>query len=49
MNPLLQSVPKDDPVYRLFDKKRWEGKPYYVYMTSETKSELFSKKYWTFY
>ena len=31
---LLQRSPEDDPVYRFMDKKRSEGKQYYVYMTA---------------
>ena len=31
---LLQNAPEDDPVYRFLDKKRAQGKPYYVYMTA---------------
>ena len=34
MSTLLQNAPADDPVYRFLDKKRSEGKPYYVYMTA---------------
>jgi len=34
MNVLMQKAPTDDPVYRFLDKKRAEGKPYYVYMTA---------------
>lgn len=34
MTTLLQNAPADDPVYRFLDKKRSEGKPYYVYMTA---------------
>ena len=34
MNCLLQKSPLDDPVYKFIDKKRAEGKPYYVYMTA---------------
>ena len=34
MTTLLQNAPEDDPVYRFLDKKRSEGKPYYVYMTA---------------
>ena len=34
MTILLQIQPDDDPVYRFLDKKRSEGKPYYVYMTA---------------
>jgi len=26
--------PADEPVYQFLDKKRAEGKPYYVYMTA---------------
>lgn len=34
MTVLLQNVPSDDPVFQFLDKKRAEGKPYYVYMTA---------------
>ena len=34
MSILLQLKPADDPVYQFLDKKRAEGKPYYVYMTA---------------
>ena len=34
MNCLLQNSPPDDAVYQFLDKKRGEGKPYYVYMTA---------------
>ena len=34
MSGLLQKSPPDDPVYQFLDKKRSEGKPYYVYMTA---------------
>jgi len=34
MTVLLQNAPHDDPVYQFLDKKRSEGKPYYVYMTA---------------
>ena len=34
MSILLQLQPQDDPVYQFLDKKRSEGKPYYVYMTA---------------
>lgn len=34
MSTLLQNAPADDPVYCFLDKKRSEGKPYYVYMTA---------------
>ena len=34
MTVLLQSAPPDDPVFQFLDKKRAEGKPYYVYMTA---------------
>ncbi|MDK2965035.1 MAG: transposase [Lacrimispora sp.] len=34
MTTLLQNAPAEDPVYRFLDKKRSEGKPYYVYMTA---------------
>ena len=31
---LIQRSPEDDPVYAFMDKKRAQGKPYYVYMTA---------------
>lgn len=34
MTMLIQRQPCDDPVYQFLDKKRSEGKPYYVYMTA---------------
>ena len=34
MSTLLQKQPYDDPVFQFLDKKRAEGKPYYVYMTA---------------
>ena len=34
MTVLLQNAPSDDAVYQFIDKKRSEGKPYYVYMTA---------------
>lgn len=34
MSVILQNKPADNPVYRFLDKKRSEGKPYYVYMTA---------------
>ena len=34
MSILLQLQPQDDPVYQFLDKKRSQGKPYYVYMTA---------------
>ena len=34
MSVLLQLHPVDEPVYQFLDKKRSEGKPYYVYMTA---------------
>ena len=34
MSGLLEHSPADDPVYQFLDKKRREGKPYYVYMTA---------------
>jgi hypothetical protein len=30
----LKRSPADEPVYQFLDKKRAEGKPYYVYMTA---------------
>lgn len=34
MTVLLQKACPDDPVFQFLDKKRAEGKPYYVYMTA---------------
>ena len=34
MESLIQRSPSDDPVYAFMDKKRAQGKPYYVYMTA---------------
>ncbi len=34
MDVLIKTMPPDDPVYLFMDKKRSEGKPYYVYMTA---------------
>jgi transposase len=34
MSVLLQLAPQDEPVYQFLDRKRAEGKPYYVYMTA---------------
>lgn len=34
MDVLIKTRPQDDPVYQFMDKKRAQGKPYYVYMTA---------------
>ena len=34
MDSLLKSSPAEDPVYDFMDRKRSQGKPYYVYMTA---------------
>src|SRR5574344_384438 len=34
MDALIKTKPQDDPVYQFLDKKRAQGKPYYVYMTA---------------
>ena len=34
MDALIKTKPQDDPVYKFIDKKRAQGKPYYVYMTA---------------
>ena len=34
MTVLLQNAPADERVYQFLDRKRAEGKPYYVYMTA---------------
>ena len=31
---LIKTMPQDDPVYQFMDRKRTQGKPYYVYMTA---------------
>lgn len=34
MDVLIKTMPQNDPVYQFLDKKRSQGKPYYVYMTA---------------
>lgn len=34
MDCLVRTKPQNDAVYRFIDKKRYEGKPYFVYMTA---------------
>ena len=34
MDVLIKTHPQDDPVYQFIDRKRAQGKPYYVYMTT---------------
>ncbi len=34
MDALIKANPQDDSVYQFLDKKRVQGKPYYVYMTA---------------
>ena len=34
MGIYLKCSPQDEPVYQFLDRKRAEGKPYYVYMTA---------------
>ena len=34
MTTYLRLAPADEAVYQFLDKKRSEGKPYYVYMTA---------------
>jgi hypothetical protein len=34
MEGLIQTSPVGDPVYDFLNKKRSQGKPYYVYMTA---------------
>ena len=34
MKSYLQNAPENEPVFQFIDKKRAEGKPYYVYMTA---------------
>ena len=44
MSVILQNAPVDEPVYKFLDKKRAEGKPYYVYMTAG--ANKFLKRYY---
>ncbi|MBQ8322788.1 MAG: IS110 family transposase, partial [Clostridia bacterium] len=34
MQTVLQKAPADNPVFQFMDKKRFEGKHFYVYMTA---------------
>ena len=34
MSTIIQHAPTDDPVFQFLDRKRREGKHYYVYMTA---------------
>ena len=34
MTCYLQKAPADEPVFQFLDRKRAEGKPYYIYMTA---------------
>ena len=34
MDGLIKTMPQGDPVYEFMNKKRSQGKPYYVYMTA---------------
>lgn len=45
MDGLIKRTPADDPVYAFMDKKRAQGKPYYVYMTAG--SNKFLRIYYT--
>ncbi|MGN0548942.1 MAG: IS110 family transposase [Acutalibacteraceae bacterium] len=40
MKCYLQNAPENEPVFQFIDKKRAEGKPYYVYMTAATNKFL---------
>ena len=40
MSTLIQHAPADDPVFQFLDRKRQEGKHYYVYMTAEANKSL---------
>jgi transposase len=40
MECLLKKAPADEPVYQFLDKKRSEGKPYFVYMTAASNKFL---------
>ena len=34
MDALIKTMPQGDPAYQFLDKKRSQGKPYYVYLTA---------------
>lgn len=36
----LRRAPQDEPVFQFLDRKRADGKPYYVYMTAGTNKSL---------
>ena len=40
MTTLIQNAPEDDLVYRFLNKKRSQGKPYYVYITARANKFL---------
>lgn len=40
MDVLVKTKPQNDPVYQFLDKKRAQGKPYYVYMTAASNKFL---------
>ncbi len=40
MDSLIKRSPADDPVYAFMDKKRAQGKPYYVYITAGANKSL---------
>ena len=40
MDVLIKTMPQDDPVYQFLDKKRSQGKPYYVYMSADANKFL---------
>ena len=44
MGIYLKCVPQDEPVFQFFDRKRCEGKPFYVYMTAA--SNRFLRRYY---
>ena len=44
MGIYLKSAPLDEPVFQFLDRKRSEGKPFYVYMTAV--SNKFLRRYY---
>ena len=44
MGIYLKCAPKDEPVFQFLDRKRSEGKPFYVYMTAA--SNKFLRRYY---
>lgn len=39
MKCYLQNVPENEPVFQFIDKKRAEGKPYYIYLADRANKD----------